>query len=382
MTRQARLAITITALILSSGVSAQTETPLDAVHFSTDIHIQVPTDASSSAVVNDDGLAQLDLTTGFSATINWLGTLDRSDLDGFHSGDEICGSERLFSLDTTTEIAGTVMRPGDVFTEGGIKRLDAATAGLPDRVNVDALSRDPASCDLVLSIDVLAELGGTIFGPSDLIRWNATDGFTLFQALGGPYNVDALHILASDRTLISVETDQQLSGQLVRDDDLIEVDFSGVLPSFSLSYSPRNLDPSLARADLDALWALPSPPVGEFQWTLAEDSVLENIGSVVVQIERINGSAGAVSVSVETVDDTAIAGIDYSAVAGTADFADGELSRTVTIPITDNATLEGNRQFFIDLTATSNGTLGAPTRITILIRDDEDDLLFGDRFEN
>ncbi|AKS41075.1 Calx-beta domain-containing protein [Wenzhouxiangella marina] len=382
MTRHASRRSALAALLLSGGLAAQSPTALDAIHFSTDIHIQVPTGAASSAVVNDDGLSQLDLATGFSIDINWLGRLDRSDLDGFHFGDEACGTDRLFSLTTTSEIAGTVMRPGDVFTEAGAKVFDAVAVGLPRNINVDALSRDPGSCDLVLSIDGLAELGGTVFGPRDLIQWNSTDGFSLFQTLGGRYNVDALHVLSADRVLLSFDIDQQLGGQLVRDDDVIEVDFSGAMPSFQLSYSPRALDPSIARADLDALWAQPSPPVGEFQWTLSEDSVFENGGSIVVQIERVNGSAGAVSVSVETADNTAIAGVDYTAFVGTADFVDAELARTVTIPITDNATLEGNRQFFVDLTAVSNGALGTPTRITVLIRDDEDDLLFDDRFEN
>ncbi len=381
MVRKVSLRVVATALLLTASGMVQSSTPLDAIHFSTDIHIQLPVDAGSSAVVNDDGIAQLDLATGFSESINWLGTLDRSDLDGFHFGDDACGTERLFSLSTYTEIAGAVMRPGDVFSEAGIKRFDATAAGLPNGVNVDALSRDPVSCDLVLSIDIVANLGGTIFGPSDLIRWNSNVGFTLFQSIGGHHNVDALHVLAADRALFSVDVDQQLFGLLVRDDDLIEVDFSGPMPSFSLSYSPRNLDPTLMRANLDALWAQPSP-VGDFRWALAEALALENDGNIELQIERINGSAGAVSVSVETVDDSAIAGVDYTAFSGVADFADAELGRTITIPIIDNATLEGSRQFFVDLTSVSNGTIVMPSRVTVLIRDDEEDQFFSDGFEN
>jgi hypothetical protein len=368
-------------VITSPLLFAQTPTELDAIHFSGHIHTRLPNDPMTNLILSDDGIAQFNLNTGFADGVNWLGQLDSSDVDGFHFGDPGCVNDRLFSVETHADIMGTVMTPADVFTDFGVKIIDAAAAGVADGVNVDAVSRDPVSCDIVISIDVIAELDGTVFRPDDLIRWNAATGFSLFQAgnIGG--NVDAVHVLPDGRALLSLDADTDLGSMFAQDDDVIEQIPGGPGAFFELAFSPRSFDDSWQAADLDAVWALPAPLFGDFRWTEVEVEVFENAGNVTLTIERINGAENGVTVNFTTVDDTAISGNDFGGTSGGVGFAENELSETVTIPIFDNGTVQGTRRFFVDLTATSAGDLIEPTRVRVLIRDDED-FVFADGFEH
>ena len=370
------------ALVHHKALAQVDATALDAVQFSTNIYTRLPADGAGEVIVSDDSIAEVATVSGTATVTEWLGRLDRSDVDAFHRGDAACGEAPWFSLSTITEIAGTMMAAADVFTDTGVKVFDGRAAGMPDRVGIDAISRDPATCDLVFSIDVTTELGGVVVGPADLIRWNAGDGFSLFSVTELAGNLDGLHLLGDGRFLFSLDRDADLDGLVVRDDDIIEAIPTDSVVDYAISLAPRALDASFQSANVDALWALPAPPVGDFRWTATEQSVLEDGELVVVQIERIGGSAGPVSLTVETVDDTATAGVDYTAFTDPVEFGDGEVNRTVGILILDNDVLDGPRQFFVDLVDASAGGLIAPTRITVRIRDDENDALFNDRFEN
>src|SRR5262249_29361987 len=91
-------------------------------------------------------------------------------------------------------------------------------------------------------------------------------------------------------------------------------------------------------------WALtatgqPGQP-GALQFSAPSYTVNENQGTITVTVTRTGGSAGSVSVNYATSDGTANAGSDYTASAGTLTFADGELTKTFTIPILDDTAVE------------------------------------------
>jgi len=94
-------------------------------------------------------------------------------------------------------------------------------------------------------------------------------------------------------------------------------------------------------------------------------------GVAQVMVNRVNGSAGSVTVNYASANDTATAGSDYTAVAGVLTFADGETQKTVLIPTTDDAFYEGSEQFRF-LLSNASGTAGVNTPSTNVTINDND----------
>lgn len=110
---------------------------------------------------------------------------------------------------------------------------------------------------------------------------------------------------------------------------------------------------------------------GSISFLKASTQVIENQPVAQVTVGRFGGSAGFAAVDYITRSGTADNG-DYTAVAGTLTWEDGDLStRTISVPIRDNLIVEGDEQFFIDLSPALGTTLGAIPTSTITIVDDD-----------
>ncbi len=73
-----------------------------------------------------------------------------------------------------------------------------------------------------------------------------------------------------------------------------------------------------------------------------------------------------------TSNGTATAGSDYTSTSGTLTFAAGELSKNISIPITNDSTLESNETINVTLsTAGGNTTLGTLVAGTVTIQDND-----------
>src|SRR5688500_11147589 len=71
----------------------------------------------------------------------------------------------------------------------------------------------------------------------------------------------------------------------------------------------------------------------------------------------LSASSSRSQVRFSTQGDTAVGGQDYKISSGTLIFAAGQSSRTVAIPIFGDTTIEGNEQFFVNLSNPVNGTI-------------------------
>jgi uncharacterized protein (DUF2141 family) len=92
-----------------------------------------------------------------------------------------------------------------------------------------------------------------------------------------------------------------------------------------------------------------------------------------VTVLREEGATSSLSVSYATVGNWAEAGVDYTETSGTLSWADGDTTpKTIDIPLVDDKISSVDKDFFVYLSAPSNGSsLGSPAMTQINIHDDD-----------
>jgi len=315
----------------------------------------------------------------------------RIDLDGYNHFGGFLG----FSIDVAAELGGFPILPADVFilfSDGTIGMIfDSAAAGIPNGVNVDAVSNAPGTNNVILSFDRTIELDGVAYQPNDLVMFDGTD-FSLFfdgQSLLSNVNIDAASVLDNGHILISLDIDSPIPGfssGRFTDDDIIEIiPASGAEDDlFFNTLRLSELDQSWVAADLNALSVVPAIQGGiiRFDSTLGIIEVFENAGTVSFGITRelaLEGEAGA---NWSTAEGTATAA-DFMPASAIASFGEGVNSTiNFTITLIDDAIAESAVETFtINIDSLfGDADLGTPSTITVRILDDET-ILFRDGFE-
>ena len=87
-----------------------------------------------------------------------------------------------------------------------------------------------------------------------------------------------------------------------------------------------------------------------------------------------SAASANVTVNWTTADGTATAGSDYTAGSGTLTFSPGELTKTLTVPVIGDTTVEPDETFVVNLSNPSNATLAQPQG-TGTIRNDDSRLI-------
>ncbi|QEG23463.1 PQQ-dependent sugar dehydrogenase [Mariniblastus fucicola] len=121
-------------------------------------------------------------------------------------------------------------------------------------------------------------------------------------------------------------------------------------------------------------FASDSSPVngGNFSLEASQYSVAEGDGNVEIRIVRTGGSDGVVSLNYLTGDATATAGQDYQSRSGVVTFQDGETSKSIFVPISDDSQGEQDEQFSFAIdNLVGSGTLLAPRTALITIDDND-----------
>lgn len=115
-------------------------------------------------------------------------------------------------------------------------------------------------------------------------------------------------------------------------------------------------------------WKMNHPP-GTVEYAMSTTGATKGAASVNVDVTRMGGSTGPVSVDVNTMDGTAIAGIDYVTTNQTVTWADGDTAtKTVSIPLLVNP-MPGTKTFSATLSKPVYGTLGVIQTESITIDD-------------
>jgi hypothetical protein len=117
-------------------------------------------------------------------------------------------------------------------------------------------------------------------------------------------------------------------------------------------------------------------------FTASQYAVNEGAARVLISVVRSGNSSGAASTDYATSDSAGLtncnvvngiasARCDYATSVGRLTFAAGETSKTISIPIVDDAYAEGNESFTITLSNPTGAALTTPTTSTVTINDNE-----------
>ena len=109
---------------------------------------------------------------------------------------------------------------------------------------------------------------------------------------------------------------------------------------------------------------------GTVQFSSARYMAWEESGSVELTVLREQSSSGEVTVNYASEDKTAASGTDYTAVSGTLFFGEGEVRKTISVPVTADAATEGGETFKVILTGPGgDANLGEPDTAAVVITD-------------
>ncbi|MGI8835323.1 MAG: S8 family serine peptidase [Pyrinomonadaceae bacterium] len=147
---------------------------------------------------------------------------------------------------------------------------------------------------------------------------------------------------------------------------------SGVCNQFSSSatVTSATFDPVPSNNSVTATTRINDTPCVAL--SAATYTVNEGAGRIDITVTRTGTATAPATVNYTTTDGTATQKGDYIVTLGTLDFAAGELSKTVSIFITDDTLVEGDETFLFTLSDPSSGTLGAtPNSAVITITDND-----------
>ncbi len=111
---------------------------------------------------------------------------------------------------------------------------------------------------------------------------------------------------------------------------------------------------------------------GVLQFQSTSFSVSENVPTATITVTRTSGTFGAIGVSYATSSNTATAESDFTSTSGTLSFAEGETTKSFTIPILNDASWEGAESINVTLSNPIGGsTLGLARKAVLSITDND-----------
>ena len=78
-------------------------------------------------------------------------------------------------------------------------------------------------------------------------------------------------------------------------------------------------------------------------------------GTITFTVTRAGSTSGSNSVNYTTMNNTALAGSDYTAKSGTLTFAAGVVTQTITVSLLDDATSRKRRDLYVNLSVPTGG---------------------------
>jgi hypothetical protein len=244
-------------LAMLIGRAAFALTPLSAIRYAPDIAVVL-----GGTIVTPQNVAQ-DNLAGTVSLVNIGSIPNGTDVIAYSP---LVNGDQLLAFDTTLSLpGGLIERPGDVVRFNGTTyslAFDATANGLPNGVMTDAVAQISPN-DLLLSFDVTVALGGIIAAPEDLVRFK-NGSFSLFfdaAVAGVPagLNLDAVDCLPRNgHLLLSFDGSGTVGGVTFDDEDVLEYTPGG--NTWALAYDGSAQQAGWPPADLAAVSASAATP--------------------------------------------------------------------------------------------------------------------------
>ena len=97
---------------------------------------------------------------------------------------------------------------------------------------------------------------------------------------------------------------------------------------------------------------------GTFVFPREDVTVKESAGEATIEIQRVQGCSGAVSLQYRTLDGTALEGKNYHGASGTLEWAHADVQpKSVTVSVVDDDLLQGKQYFEFEISAATGGAI-------------------------
>ena len=323
---------------------------------------------SSPSLSVGEGGGSVRLTVRLSAASSGTVTVGYATADGTaRAGSDYAstsGTLRFSAGDTRGSIripitADTVDEPAETFRVT-LSSPSNATLGSPSRTTVTITDDDDApTVSLSLSASSIAE-GESATVTARLSHPSSADTTVTVSAPGVTVTGNPLTIPAGDESSSGSVT--LASSDNAEDGPDRTVTVSGTATnSQGIAGDPSAVTLTI-RDDDEA------PTVS---WSAASLSVDEGDPSAGLTARLSAASARAITVHYATADDSARAGPDYDAAAGTLTFDAGEREKAISVALSEDTTDEPDETFTVTLSAPTNATLGSPSEATVTIEDND-----------
>lgn len=128
---------------------------------------------------------------------------------------------------------------------------------------------------------------------------------------------------------------------------------------------------SASNASFSSQNSTASNAAGTLSFATIGYTVNESAGTLAVTVNRDGGSSGTVGITFATTNGTGTSGTEYSTTIGTLSFGGGETTKTITIPIYDDDSIDGNKNFTLKLSSPTGGASLGSSTATITVFDNE-----------
>ncbi len=276
----------------------------------------------------------------------------------FNPGETVKSYEVTITDDAIFEADETFTVQISNATNGALIADNKATGTITDASDAPVITFSDVSVDESGTVTFVATLSAV--SPVDVTvdyAVNASSTATLADDFTSPP--------AATGTLTIPAGSSSVNLTLVVNDDTLVEDSEQLILDFSNAIN-ASLGTTSATATI-----LDNEPASEISLA-GPVTVSEDGANLVFTLQRTGDTANAASVTVNTADDVAVAGEDYTALVGhVVNFAATDTTATFSVAITDDADVESNEAFNVTISDPVNATLGAVTTASGTILNDD-----------